>query len=184
MKPWTRRRSASHRSPFTLRCPTAASSGVRFTPANDGFIRGIRFYKSAANGGPHQVSLWTAGGTLVTQASVAEIGSGWQEVAFTSPLAVTAGTVYVASYHVNAGHCSYSSGFVDVALDTGQLRPPAGSTGVYAYGAASSSRRPASTTPTTLSRDCTRAVRLPDCLSRSSIPDSPSFDTVDSWISV
>ena len=41
--------------------------GVKFQSDVDGFITGIRYYKSAANQGPHTGSLWTATGSRITQ---------------------------------------------------------------------------------------------------------------------
>jgi hypothetical protein len=108
--------------------------GVRFTAGEAGFIRSVRFYKTTTNTGPHVVSLWTATGTLLAQASsVSESASGWQEVNFAAPVAITAGTLYVASYHADAGHYSYTSGFFNAPYAAGLLNAPAGANGVYAY---------------------------------------------------
>src|SRR5690606_8599215 len=83
----------------------AVELGVRFSATVNGFITGIRYYKSAANTGPHVASLWTSGGQLLAQATfTSETSSGWQEVLFDTPIAITAGTTYVASYHTTSGH--------------------------------------------------------------------------------
>jgi glucose/arabinose dehydrogenase len=112
--------------------------GVKFSADEAGFIHGIRFYKSAANVGPHEVSLWTGTGTLLARVtSAGETASGWQEVMFSTPVAVTPGTVYVASYHVNGGHYSYTNGYFNVPRDAAPLHAPAGSNGVFAYGSSS-----------------------------------------------
>jgi hypothetical protein len=115
--------------------------GVRFSSVENGFIRGIRFYKSAGNLGPHVVSLWTAGGALLAQAtSAGGTASGWQEVAFDVPVAITSGLTYVASYHVSGGHYSYSSQYFTSPRSRGPLLAPAasaGGNGVFAYGASS-----------------------------------------------
>ena len=67
--------------------------------------RGVRYYKSAANSGVHTGSLWNSNGTLLATATfTAEGTSGWQQVLFSTPVAVTAGATYVASYHTNVGH--------------------------------------------------------------------------------
>jgi hypothetical protein len=59
----------------------------------------IRFYKGPGNTGTHIGYLWTASGTLLGQVACAgESASGWQEADFSSPIAVTADTTYVASY--------------------------------------------------------------------------------------
>jgi hypothetical protein len=79
--------------------------GVKFRPDTSGTITSIRFYKSPSNAGPHVVNLWTADGLLLaTTTSASETASGWQQVAFNTPVAVIAGTLYVASYHADSGH--------------------------------------------------------------------------------
>jgi hypothetical protein len=95
--------------------PTTADSGdgssvelgVQFKADTSGQITGVRFYKSAANIGTHVGSLWTSSGTLLSQATFTnETASGWQSVSFASPVAVTAGTTYVAGYLAPNGHYS------------------------------------------------------------------------------
>src|SRR5205823_12333357 len=78
----------------------AVELGVKFYADNDGTISGIRFYKSTSNTGTHVGSLWTANGQLLASATfTGESASGWQQVNFASPVKITAGTHYVASYH-------------------------------------------------------------------------------------
>ncbi len=113
--------------------------GVKFRAGMSGFITGLRFYKSAANTGVHVGNLWTAGGTLLGTATFgSETAAGWQQVSFTTPIAITANTVYVASYHTNAGHYSASGAyFASAGVDTPPLHalPNLGNgNGVYRYG--------------------------------------------------
>lgn len=78
--------------------------GVKFMSERSGTISGIRFYKDAQNTGPHTGSLWTADGTLLATATFTnETNSGWQQVNFSQPITIAAGTVYVASYHTTTG---------------------------------------------------------------------------------
>ena len=78
--------------------------GVKFQSDVDGFISGIRFYKSPTNTGEHVGSLWSSDGTLLAQATFTnETASGWQQANFATPVAITANTVYVASYHTKVG---------------------------------------------------------------------------------
>jgi hypothetical protein len=118
----------------------ALELGVKFRTDADGFITAVRFYKSAANTGTHRGNLWTVGGTLLaTAVFTAETLSGWQEVTFPAPVAVTANTTYVASYHTNTGHYSYTGGYFGAAgVDVPPLHAPANfssANGVYGYGA-------------------------------------------------
>ena len=117
---------------------SATEVGVNFTPSVSGNITGIRFYKAAANTGTHVVSLWTGGGQqLATANSTAanESSSGWQTVTFSQPVAVTAGTTYVAGYFAPNGHYSYNSQAFASAVTNGPLTAAANSTmpnGVFA----------------------------------------------------
>ena len=62
--------------------------GVKFRPDRNGFITGLRYYKSAQNTGPHVGTLWSSTGTQLAQATfTGETGSGWQQVNFSSPVA-------------------------------------------------------------------------------------------------
>src|SRR4030095_13874416 len=69
-----------------------------------GFITGVRFYKGVNNTGTHVGSLWSSAGALLARATfTGETASGWQQVNFSSPVAITANTVYVASYFSPTG---------------------------------------------------------------------------------
>ena len=122
--------------------PSGLELGVKFTAQENGFITGIRFYKSAANTGTHVGNLWTTGGTLLASAVfTGETASGWQQVTFSGPVAVTAGTTYVASYYAPNGHYSVNPGFFSTAgVNNPPLQALANSisaNGVYAYDSAS-----------------------------------------------
>ena len=109
--------------------------GVRFTPGVDGFVSGVKFYKASANTGTHTGTLWSAGGTALATGTFAnETASGWQTLAFSAPVAVTAGTTYTASYRAPNGHYSADSNFFATPFTSGQLSAPATNNGVYAYG--------------------------------------------------
>ncbi len=112
--------------------------GVKFRATQDGFISGIRFYKSAANTGTHIGNLWRTNGTLLGTVIFAnETASGWQTASFTTPVAVTANTTYVASYHLNNGHYAFSPNYFGSAgVTSGSLQAPANTetqNGVYQY---------------------------------------------------
>ncbi len=112
--------------------------GVRFQSDVAGSITGVRFYKAATNTGTHTASLWNASGTRLAQATFSgETASGWQQVNFSSPVAIAANTVYTASYHAPTGHYSGDQNGFAVAKDSAPLHAPASSNGVYAYNAAS-----------------------------------------------
>jgi hypothetical protein len=101
----------------------AVELGVKFRTDADGFITGIRFYKSTVNTGTHRGSLWTRAGQLLARATFSgESASGWQQVAFEGPVAVQADTTYVASYYAPAGGYSYTRDYFTTTYDKPPLR--------------------------------------------------------------
>ncbi len=115
--------------------------GVKFRADTDGAITAIRFYKGTGNGGTHTGSLWNSTGTtrLSTVTFTAETATGWQQASLPAPIAVTAGTTYVASYYAPQGHYAGDNGaFANAAV----ANPPLtalqngtdGGNGVYRYG--------------------------------------------------
>jgi hypothetical protein len=122
---------------------SAVELGVKFTTDVAGTISGVRFYKSQANTGPHVANLWSSTGTLLATATfAAESGYGWQQANFTTPVAVTANTVYVASYHAPNGHYAADPNyFAGNGVDNLPLHAlsnaAGGGNGVFAYGTAS-----------------------------------------------
>jgi len=118
----------------------AVEVGVKFRSDVDGFVTGVRFYKGAANIGTHVGHLWTrTGGILATATFTGETSSGWQQVLFATPVAVTAGTTYVASYYAPSGHYAGDNGFfASTGVDNAPLHALQngvdGGNGVYRYG--------------------------------------------------
>lgn len=111
--------------------------GVKFTPAVDGTVAGVRYYQGPGNTGTHVGSLWSATGLLLARATFAPSSTvGWQSVVFDAPVGVTAGTTYVVSYFAPDGHYSFDGAFFTTTWTNGQLSAPAGSNGVYAYNSA------------------------------------------------
>ena len=117
--------------------------GVKFRSDVAGTIIGIRFYKASTNTGTHVGNLWSSTGALLATATFTnETNSGWQQVNFSNPVPIDANTVYVASYHANAGHYSFDANyFATTGVDSPPLHALAdgesGGNGIYAYGASS-----------------------------------------------
>ena len=129
--------------------PAATNLGVKFRADSDGFITGIRFYKASTNTGTHIGNIWTSTGNLLGSATFTnETGSGWQQVNFSNPIAISANTTYMASYFAPKGHYSQDEAFF---ATSGVDHPPLhllaagvdGPNGMYAY--ASSNTFPTST---------------------------------------
>lgn len=116
--------------------------GTVFTSDVDGWVSGVRYYKSSGDTGTHTGTLWSAtGAKLATATFTDESRSGWQTVTFASPVRVTAEQKYVVSYSSN-GYYSYTHDFRGQS-EAENLSVPRGSSGVYAYG--ETSRVPTST---------------------------------------
>jgi hypothetical protein len=118
--------------------------GLKFKADVDGQITGIRFYKGTGNTGTHVGNLWTGSGTKLASVTFTnETATGWQQATFATPVSVTAGTVYVASYFAPVGRYAGDSSYFNSsgvdnpplhALKSGQ----SGGNGVYVYGSTSS----------------------------------------------
>ncbi|WP_052756338.1 DUF4082 domain-containing protein [Lysobacter capsici] len=117
--------------------------GLRFRSVQPGWIKGVRFYKAAANTGVHVGNLWSNDGALLARANfVDETTSGWQRVAFATPVRIAADTTYVVSYYAPGGHYSADLDYFAAAdYANGPLRAlrdgSDGGNGNYRYGAQS-----------------------------------------------
>ena len=90
---------------------TSVNLGVKFNSSQSGLVTGLKYYKGIGDTGTHVGSLWTSDGTLLASATFTnETASGWQYVTFANPVAITAGTTYVASYSSN-GHYASTGNF-------------------------------------------------------------------------
>lgn len=140
--PCTAWSSATTPSQFDSGDGTAGEYGVRFRADFDGYIIGVRFYKASKNTGVHVGSLWSNAGTrLATATFKNETVSGWQQVTFSSPVAISANTTYAASYFTPTGHYSANSGYFAVGSDAPPLHflqdGVAGPNGIFAYSSVS-----------------------------------------------
>jgi hypothetical protein len=122
--------------------PQAVTLGVKFQASTTGTITGIRFYKGPQNTGTHIGALWSTSGTRLASATFTnETASGWQQVNFSTPVSITRGTTYIASYHTNTGFYSEDDNYFANPHTSGPLTAPAssssGGNGVYRYGSSS-----------------------------------------------
>lgn len=128
--------------PATAAAPDSNSLelGLKFRADVDGAVTGVRFYKGAGNVGQHIGHLWSDTGTLLgTAVFTSESDSGWQQANFPTPIPISAGTTYVASYFAPAGNYSLSAGGLSSGVDRSPLHAlasaSAGGNGVFVYGA-------------------------------------------------
>ncbi len=112
--------------------------GVKFRASVNGFVTGIRYYKPSTSTGTHVGSLWSATGTRLGAVTFTnESASGWQQATFASPIPVTAGTTYIASYFTPSRYAVNSAYFASAATTRGPLTAlqngTDGGNGVYRY---------------------------------------------------
>jgi hypothetical protein len=122
----------------------ALELGVKFRADVSGYVRGIRFFRIGGNTETYACSLWTSTGTRLatTTFDSGSLIGDWQQVLFAQPVAVTAGTLYVASYHINtSNYAAENNYFANQSADYGPLHAPrdsdVGGNGVYLYSATS-----------------------------------------------
>lgn len=120
-----------------------AELGMKFTSDEAGYITGVRFWAGTQNTGPHTGELWSDSGTLLASATFSAVtAGGWQLVYFSSPVAISANTTYIVSYHTTSPYISDTpgpfsgSGITNQNL-TGLASGVDGPNGVYALGATS-----------------------------------------------
>jgi hypothetical protein len=67
-----------------------------------------------------------------------ESASGWQQMNFSTPVAITANTTYVVSYHTGVGNYAVNNNYFTAGVDNAPLHALAsgvdGLNGVYLYG--------------------------------------------------
>ena len=129
----------------------AIQLGMKFSSSVDGFVNGIKFYKPTSDAGTHVGQLYSSTGELLAQVNFEnETASGWQEASFNSPIAITAETTYVISYHSSSGEYNATVPGFSQAIVNGPLRGLAygenGPNGVYLYSATPSYPTNAGTT--------------------------------------
>jgi hypothetical protein len=118
--------------------------GVQFESNVAGKVTGVLFYKQRGTTGTNVGHLWSSNGTLLASATFTnETSSGWQEVSFSSPVAILANTIYTVSYDTGSPLFYYDSEyFARGGVTNGNLTAPASTdinntvldNGVYNYG--------------------------------------------------
>lgn len=114
----------------------AVELGMKFRSSVAGKVTGVQFYKGTNNTGTHTASLWSSTGNKLASATFTrETASGWQTVSFSQPVSIQANATYVVSYHAPRGRYAATTGGFAKVRTNGVLSAPAGSNGVYKYGA-------------------------------------------------
>ena len=108
--------------------------GLYFTPMVSGRITALRMYQHAAGAGAHLLALYTATGTQLATASLANNSDvGWREAALAAAVPVVAGTQYVVSYTTpSGGQYPYTPDVFSAFIPKGPLRADGAGFAVYA----------------------------------------------------
>jgi hypothetical protein len=109
--------------------PNSVELGTKVTFSVPGLVYGVRWWKPAGTTSPHVGRLWgTGSAALASAAFMGETLSGWQYVPFTAPVAVTAGTQYIAAVHTT--HYAWTQNGYAAGKIRGPISAPVGA-GVY-----------------------------------------------------
>ncbi len=125
--------------PYYYSDPNAVELGVKIRSDVAGHITGVRFYKNPADTNVHTGSLWSGSGQLLANGTFTnETASGWQQLNFSAPVAISANTTYVASYHTRDGYYTSNYFFAQQSTNSGILHELQdgvdGPDGVFYYG--------------------------------------------------
>lgn len=121
-------------TPNTFQESAGIEVGLKFKTTLDGYISGVRFFKTSNMGGAHTASLWDTYGQRIAQIPFgAETETGWQEVNFT-PVPVTANTIYTASVFMANGQYNATGGYFNNDIITEYLTVPRQGTASDAQG--------------------------------------------------
>lgn len=108
--------------------------GTAFTVEVDGEITGIRYWRSSTSStGTPTGTLWGGRGDRLATASFASSSAtGWQTVAFASPVKVEANDSFVASYHAPRGQYAVTEDYSGASVSA-NLSIPRVNAGRFAY---------------------------------------------------
>lgn len=134
---------------------TPVTVGMRFNSSTSGNIAGARIYRASGvyptGTTPLTVGLWDTSGNLLASRSLlpGNQQSGWINVAFSSPVSVSANTDYVIGYYSPNGREDYTNNVFDNAVTSGTLTAPADTSGARngVYSASSTMSYPSTASP-------------------------------------
>jgi hypothetical protein len=119
--------------------------GVKFTSTTAGKVTGIRWYRGHTNNAGYTAKLFNAGGALLASKKTAGDTCHvpcWEQANFTTPVAITANTVYIAAVYTSNGRYPGDNYGLTTAVVNGPLTAlasqpsgPNGPNGVYTYSA-------------------------------------------------
>lgn len=134
---------------------TPVTVGMRFNTSTAGNVAGVRIYRASGvyptGTTPLTVGLWNTSGDLLASRSLlpGNQQSGWINVAFSSPISVSANTDYVVGYYSPNGREEYTNDVFDNAVTNATLTAPADDVGARngVYNASSTMAYPSTASP-------------------------------------
>ena len=112
--------------------PFTYEMGVKVQATQAMQLTAVRYYKSPGETGTHIGRVWTSAGVLLASVTFTnESASGWQQQPLSSPLTMTANTIYVVSVNQNSFFVVTSGGLAS-QVTSGPLQSIAdGANGVF-----------------------------------------------------
>jgi hypothetical protein len=133
---WSYDQAPQNPNVFNSSASGGVELGVQFSSDVGGYLSGIQFFKGAQEGGTQTGELWDASGNLLATATFTnESQSGWQQVDFSSPVLIAAGTPYTVSYHTTGSYSPDDSSYFGSEYNSVPLHVAPNVNGVYADGA-------------------------------------------------
>jgi hypothetical protein len=119
----------------------AITVGTKFRAAKDGSITAVRWYNGGTATGTHTGTLWSSSGQKLAETVFSnETASGWQQANLSTPVAITANTLYIVSMHTTDGAHWRNLNYFTTSRTNGDLTAPAsaevGGNGVFSFGSA------------------------------------------------
>jgi hypothetical protein len=125
---------------FTTQTPALPSAsdnvpyeiGMKFEVTGGGNVAALRFWKATGDAGPHVGRLWSATGTLLSSVTFTnETGSGWQQQALATPVALQPNTTYVVSVNITSNFPMTTNGLAGTIVNGSVGSVADGSNGVF-----------------------------------------------------
>lgn len=112
----------------------AVELGIAFTPDSAGEVTALQYYQGPEARDVTDATLWSADGAVLAHASFTPSSTvGWRTIPLETPVPLTAGRTYVASYNAPKGDYSVSQDDLTTAKQVNGFSLQAGA-GVYRYG--------------------------------------------------
>lgn len=108
--------------------------GLKFSPERSGSVTAVQYFQNRAASGVTSATLWTSSGDKLANVTFpASKREGWRTISLKTPVALTAGSSYVVSYHASNGSYAVTEGDLLARKSLNSFTLDRGA-GVYKYG--------------------------------------------------